>query len=111
MTSDNENRFHHYKADVSHLPLPTLFTYPFCYKPHELSVLAAEEVKAYLAEQVAWHDELAMGKMFGVLVVENEQKQVGFIAAFSCNTNAMIFKIDIIQIQSDTFRNTDTSSQ
>ena len=83
MTSDNENRFHHYKADVSHLPLPTLFTYPFCYKPHELSVLAAEEVKAYLAEQAAWHDELAMGKMFGVLVVENEQSQVGFIAAFS----------------------------
>ena len=83
MTNDNENRFHHYKADVSHLPLPTLFTYPFCYKPHELSVLAAEEVKAYLAEQLAWRDELAMGKMFGVLVVENEQSQVGFIAAFS----------------------------
>lgn len=83
MTSDNENRFHHYKADVSHLPLPTLFTYPFCYKPHELSVLAAEEVKAYLAEQTAWRDELAMGKMFGVLVVEDERKQVGFLAAFS----------------------------
>lgn len=80
---NKENRFHPYQADISQVELPARFTYPFCYKPHPLSVLAAEEVKEYLSKQTQWHDELAMGKMFGVLVVENEQRQVGFIAAFS----------------------------
>ncbi len=80
---NKEDRFHPYQADISQVELPARFTYPFCYKPHPLSVLAAEEVKEYLSKQTQWHDELAMGKMFGVLVVENEQRQVGFIAAFS----------------------------
>ncbi|MBR4047169.1 MAG: RNA pseudouridine synthase [Bacteroides sp.] len=80
---NKENRFHPYLADISQVELPARFTYPFCYKPHPLSVLAAEEVKEYLSKQTQWHEELSQGKMFGVLVVENEQKQVGFIAAFS----------------------------
>ena len=60
---NKENRFHLYRADISQVELPARFTYPFCYKPHPLSVLAAEEVKEYLSKQTQWHDELAMGKL------------------------------------------------
>ena len=52
---------------------PKRFTYPFCYEPHPLAVLAAEEVKRELASM-----RLTEGKMFGVLVVEG-----GFLAAYS----------------------------
>lgn len=83
MTSDKDNRFHPYKADISKVELPTRFTYPFCYKPHPLSVQAAEEVMEYLAWQTQWRDELSQGKMFGVLVVEDNTHQIGFLAAFS----------------------------
>lgn len=65
------------------LTLPDRFTYPFCYTPHPLCVLAAGEVQAYLAGREAWQEELAQGKMFGVLVVETPQGEVGYIAAFS----------------------------
>ncbi|MBQ5663635.1 MAG: RluA family pseudouridine synthase [Bacteroidaceae bacterium] len=36
-----------------------------------------------VAKNVAWSDELARGKMFGVLVVRNACGQTGFLAAFS----------------------------
>lgn len=80
---NKENRFHPYQADISQVELPARFTYPFCYKPHPLSVLAAEEVKEYLSKQTQWHEELSQGKMFGVLVVEDDARQIGFLAAFS----------------------------
>ena len=46
---------------------------------------AAEEVQTYLQHQTAWAEELQRGKMFGVLVVENEQGELGYLAAFSGN--------------------------
>ena len=52
---------------------PERFTYPFCYEPHPLCLLAAEEVK-----QEIEHIHPSEGKMFGVLVVEG-----GFLAAYS----------------------------
>ena len=55
------------------IPLPERFTYPFCYEPHPLCLLAAEEVKRELSRM-----HLTEGKMFGVLVVEG-----GFLAAYS----------------------------
>ncbi len=65
------------------MELPERFTYPFCYVPHPLCVSAAEEVKGYVAERKEWQEELEKGKMFGVLVVEDERGVVGFLAAFS----------------------------
>lgn len=83
---------HFFKKPVSHLALPEKFTYPFHYTPHPLCVLAAEEVKAYIASRKEWQEELASGKMFGVLVVQtdngitnNEENQIGYLAAFSGN--------------------------
>lgn len=63
--------------------LPQQFTYPFCYTPHPLCVRAANEVQVYLAGRKEWQEELAQGKMFGVLVVQTEEKAVGYLAAFS----------------------------
>ena len=47
--------------------------------------MAADEVMAYLRSRTEWADEVAAGKMFGVLVVQREDGQVGFVAAFSGN--------------------------
>ncbi|MDR0891675.1 MAG: RNA pseudouridine synthase [Mediterranea sp.] len=73
---------HPFRHQVSHLALPAKFTYPFHYTPHPLCVLAAEEVKAYLAGQTQWRQELDAGKMFGVLVVQTTEG-IGYLAAFS----------------------------
>lgn len=76
---------HHFSTDISGIPLPTAFTYPFCYTPHPLCLKAAAEVQAYLARQEEWRDELEAGKMFGVLVVRTDSGDVGFLAAYSGN--------------------------
>lgn len=47
------------------IPAPERFTYPFCYEPHPLCRLAAQEVQQELKRMT-----LTEGKMFGVLVVE-----------------------------------------
>ena len=44
---------------------------------------AAKEVQAYLGLQEAWKEELAQGKMFGVLVVRTQEGETGYLAAFS----------------------------
>ena len=57
-------RIHHLHADI---PKPERFTYPFCYEPHPLCKLAAEEVKREI-ERI----HPVEGKMFGVLVAEDQ---------------------------------------
>lgn len=74
---------HPFHSDTSRIPLPRLFTYPFCYEPHPLCQIAAEEVKTYLASRHDWSDELQKGKMFGVLVVRDTDGRLGYLAAFS----------------------------
>ncbi|HJD75254.1 MAG TPA: RNA pseudouridine synthase, partial [Bacteroides reticulotermitis] len=78
---------HLLKEPVPQIPLPEKFTYPFHYMPHPLCVEAAEEVKAYIAKQEEWKEELASGKMFGVLIVQTSQSPIGigYLAAFSGN--------------------------
>lgn len=91
---------HFFKEPVSHIALPKKFTFPFHYTPHPLCVLAAEEVKEYIASRKEWQEELALGKMFGVLVVQEAEKEaekrvvgkerkegyrIGYLAAFSGN--------------------------
>ena len=74
---------HRFTTSIIGIPLPERFTYPFCYTPHPLCMLAANEVQSYLSQQTAWKDELSQGKMFGVLVVQTEQGETGYLAAFS----------------------------
>lgn len=74
---------HRFATSITDIPLPKRFTYPFCYTPHPLCVMAAEEVQAYLAKQAEWREELKQGKMFGVLVVKTGNGETGYLAAFS----------------------------
>lgn len=60
------------------LQRPDRFTYPFCYEPHPLCLLAAKEVQQELGRMV-----LTEGKMFGVLVVADADDRLGFVAAYS----------------------------
>ena len=60
------------------LPLPERFTYPFCYEPHPLCLLAAEEVKKEIARV-----HPTEGKMFGVCIVKDSDGSLGFLAAYS----------------------------
>lgn len=74
------HRFHPIQTDNT--SKPKKFTYPFCYEPHPLCVIAAKELQTYIASIDEWSDEIARGKMFGVLVVEGEEG-LGFLAAYS----------------------------
>ena len=56
---------------------PERFTWPFCYEPHPLCLLACDELKQEI-ERISPKE----GKMFGVLVVESEG-ELGFLAAYS----------------------------
>ncbi len=76
-------KFHPLPESVSPDQLPEKFNNPFHYDPHPLCLLAAKEVQAYLAGQKQWEMELQKGKMFGVLIVQDKQKNIGYLAAFS----------------------------
>ncbi len=75
--------FHHFSKDISNIPLPAQFTCPFCYSPHLLTIMASNQVQAYINSREDWAEELQQGKMFGVLVLKNKEGEVGFVAAFS----------------------------
>ena len=84
--------FHFFKKDISDIKLPEKFTFPFYYQPHALAIIASKELQGYLKYQTDFkhnfglnedHLENAIGKMFGVLVVQNAENQIGYIAAFS----------------------------
>ena len=77
--------FHYFTNSIEGIALPEKFTWPFHYVPHPLSRLAADEVMQYIASRTEWHEELALGKMFGVLVVSDNEGELGFLAAFSGN--------------------------
>ncbi len=76
--------FLRFEAHTEGYSLPERFTFPFYYEPHPLSLLAAKEVQTHIENQNEWqHDFTKIGKMFGVLVVQNEHKELGYLAAFS----------------------------
>jgi tRNA pseudouridine32 synthase / 23S rRNA pseudouridine746 synthase len=84
--------FIRFQTEVEHIPLPEKFTFPFYYTPHPLATKAVEELKMYLINQNEWQhnfglneevEGLAIGKMFGVLVVQNDSNELGYLAAFS----------------------------
>lgn len=59
---------------------------PFFYEPDALCLMAAELVKGFVAQHETWREEVAQGKMFGVLVVERPTPhgaELGYLAAFS----------------------------
>ena len=68
------------------LPRPEKMNNPFFYEPDALCLMAAEQVKGLVAQHETWREEVAQGKMFGVLVVERPAPhgtELGYLAAFS----------------------------
>jgi len=72
--------------------LPEKFTNPFHNEPHSLCLLASKSIRLHLLNQVKWQHNFGLaegqegpiiGKMFGVLVVQNEENEIGYLAAFS----------------------------
>jgi len=98
-----DNCFTLFSESVASYSLPERFTFPFCYDPHPLCVLAATELQQHLVSQTRWRhnfginkldavshdvarackDDEIYGKMFGVLLVNNVQGELGYLSAFS----------------------------
>ncbi len=103
MQKATEHRFHAFGSDAVGIDLPTKFNDPFDYTPHPLCMKAADEVRRHIRSHEEWRNELAAGKMFGVLVVRRPcdakhndrlraddnrsaaEGEIGFLAAFSGN--------------------------
>lgn len=88
----SKNIFQSFKSDISGISLPEKFTFPFYYEPHELSILASNELQSYLETQTNFEhnfglrenkEGLVIGKMFGVLVCQNLAGELGYLWAFS----------------------------
>jgi len=86
------NKFYPFKTNISSISLPEKFTFPFYYEPHELSIIASNELQEYLENQTDFEhnfgldttqEGLVIGKMFGVLVCQNEAGEIGQLWAFS----------------------------
>ena len=71
---------HPFPKEADCIPSPEQFTYPFCYTPHPLCQIAAKEVIEHCYSTPEMHPR--EGKMFGVLVVEQEGKRY-YLRAFS----------------------------
>ncbi|MGD8171589.1 pseudouridine synthase [Vibrio sp. TRT 21S02] len=89
-----EQLFTRFTTPISGYALPERFTFPFYYQPHPLCELAAHQLQQHLLEQREWQHNFgvetqeptstkAVGKMFGVLIVKNQQGEIGFLSAFS----------------------------
>ena len=66
-------------------PLPKVFPNPFLKTPHPLAKQAAEELMKHLTsqKQSMGQNQDRGGKMFGVLVVQNDMGRIGWLQAFS----------------------------
>lgn len=78
-------KFHLLGDEAAAMGLPQRFTCPFCYEPHPLALLAVERVQRYVASRNDWAEELDAGKMLGVLVAQDKEGRLGYLAAFSGN--------------------------
>jgi tRNA pseudouridine32 synthase/23S rRNA pseudouridine746 synthase len=86
------NLFMPFRSDVRNTALPQRFTFPFYYTPHPLAEIAAQEVQNELISKANWQHNFGLesgqegaiiGKMFGVLVVQTQANELGYLAAFS----------------------------
>ena len=84
--------FHKLPIPIAETDLPEKFTFPFSYQPHPVALSAVKALQTYLNEQKKWTHDFGdqtdesgeiCGKMFGVLVVQNKRKELGYLAAFS----------------------------
>lgn len=75
--------FHKFSENIAGVSLPQKFNNPFRYTPHQLCLMAADEVRNYINSRGEWCEELAKGKMFGVLIVSTPEGEIGYLSAYS----------------------------
>lgn len=87
-----QSYFQHFSSSIKSIELPKKFTFPFYYEPHSLCKIASKELQEYLKNQTDFEhnfgvkssiSENSTGKMFGVLVVQNQKGKLGYISAVS----------------------------
>lgn len=93
MTNNNQNSISYFSdSALNGISLPERFTFPFFYEPHPLTKIAANELQHYLETQkdldhnfglIENQEGTAVGKMFGVLVVQDTHGNPGYLSAFS----------------------------
>lgn len=93
MGNNNISRITYFNhKDIEGIALPERFTFPFYYEPHPLTKIAAARLQHYLENETnldhnfgltADKDGTVIGKMFGVLVVQDAEGKVGYLSAFS----------------------------
>ncbi len=74
--------FHHF-SNPENIPIPDIFPSPFDTVPHPLAQYAAHLLQQSMLKRPEQFPEEADGKMFGVLVVKNNQGELGYLSAFS----------------------------
>lgn len=85
--------FIQFTSPVKLIILPQLLNNPFSTDIPQIAQIAADELKEFIKEnQDSWHHNFGnpnditgsgKGKMFGVLVVENQNNEIGYLATFS----------------------------
>lgn len=78
--------FTKFQQSVVNIPLPEKFTFPFYYQPHQLAQIACDELQQKLEYFHPLESERS-GRMYGVLVVKDQQNNVGYLSALSGNNN------------------------
>lgn len=81
-----------FELSIEDVKLPLNCSNPFDKVPHDLGRMAAEQLQKQLALPLEWEHNFGLdetqtspviGKMFGVLVVRDKYKNIGFFKAFS----------------------------
>ena len=93
MPKNHQHKVHYFQKEKIHgIQLPEKFTFPFYYEPHPLTEVALDELQNYLENEFSENhnfgldnekEGLVIGKMFGVLVVQDEEGNLGYLSAFS----------------------------
>ena len=93
MRENSQGKISYFRDNtINEIELPKRFTFPFYYEPHPLTKIAATELQYYLQTQTHFDhnfglstdtDGIAIGKMFGVLVVQDTEGKLGYLSAFS----------------------------
>ncbi len=89
----NNKYFNRFTNSIEKIELPKKFTFPFYYEPHVLSKIAVKELQDQLVISENWEHDFGLnsdngiGKMFGVLVIQNKQNEIGYLTAYSGKLN------------------------
>lgn len=93
VANSNQNSITYFTDNaINRIALPERFTFPFHYEPHPLTKIAIAELQHYLETQTDLDHNFgltenqpgaAVGKMFGVLVVQDTLGKLGYLSAFS----------------------------